>query len=102
MRQIYRSFIGVCIAAISLCFSGFGYTYERPDAVSALSYFVGDIGAESAKFKAEQAYMASDGHSRTVSSNGLTRESNGFRLTSMTVSGVAGGKSGSNAYATTV
>lgn len=107
MRSTFRNLIGVCIAALGFCFSGFGFAAESHQVVNALRYVVAEVGsygAESAKCKAELAHMASIDSERTMQFSGLTRESNGYRLTSMvtaTHSGVAKGKVGVGALALT-
>lgn len=86
--RIYRSLIGACIAAIGLCFSGWALAHDvRPDIITALSY-ISDHGAESAKFRAEQAYMLSMDSVRTSMGGSLTAESNGYRLSELVTASV--------------
>lgn len=102
MRSTFYRFMSIAALAIASCvgFAGFASAADRYDVVSALRFSVAEVGAygaESAKCKAELAHMATIKFERTGSLNGLTRESNGYRLTAMvteTESGVAGGKTG--------
>lgn len=88
MRQ-FRSIIGVCIAAIGLCFSGWGFASdERPDIIAYVLASCGEHGAESAKFQVEQTYMVSLDSVRTSLGSSLTAESNGYRLTELVAAAV--------------
>ena len=86
--RIYRSLIGYAFAALA-CFGYTGFATAADahfTAAQTLRFAVADVGyhgAESAKFKAEQAYMvAMDSVART-STGGLTAESNGYRLSEL-------------------
>lgn len=101
MRSTFYRFMSIAALAIASClgFAGFASAADRYDVVSALRFSVADSGAygsDCAKLKAELSHMASIQAERTGNLSGLTRESNGFRLTEIVSmkSGVAGGKTG--------
>lgn len=107
--RMFRSVLSVCCYALAMCVGMVGMasaserlvSYHLRQAVAV----VGEHGSQDAKFKAELVHAYGDERPDICNSGSLTRESNGFRLTSMiadmaaTVSGVAKGKIGSNAAA---
>lgn len=110
MLKICRSALGYACLALAAALSLVGYASAAESLTSyhlrALALDTGRFGAETAKLKAELAYAHGDEYDDLCTSGSLTRESNGFRLTSMiadlasTISGVAKGKIGVGAGAT--
>lgn len=97
--QRFRSWLSYGMFAVLACFGFSGVALAsdyQPSASHLLRAAIADLGyhgAESAKFTAEQAYMASLDERMCSSTAGLISESNGFRLADLMKSGVAGGKS---------
>lgn len=97
--RIYRTFIGVCIAALSLIgYSGFGYAAEPSYAVTAMRYAIADAGCYGearARSVIEMTYMVSLDSVSSGVGEGLVKMSNGFVQKPLTVGEVAEGTSGS-------
>lgn len=98
--RIYRTFIGVCIAALSLIgYSGFGYAAEPSYALTqTIRYAVADLGSYGearARSVIEMAYMVSLDSVSSGVGEGLVKMSNGFVQKPLTVGEVAEGTSGS-------
>ncbi len=91
----FRSILGYCAFALAYCV-GFGSSAIAATLTTVadrISY-IDTYGADVAKFKAEQIYMVGLEDTRTVSTGGLTVESNGYRMTAMVTSEVAKGMTG--------
>lgn len=80
--RMYRTLIGYAFAALAfLGYSGFGYAADPYHVASTLRHAVADAGhygAESAKFKAEQAYAVSMDSVKAVALGGLIGDGNGY------------------------
>lgn len=98
--RYFRSFLSYALLAVASCL-GFATVatasetslYLHLNAVAADS---GDYGTQSAKFQVEQTFMAGLEPSGSSANGKMTSESNGFRLASMTKSGVAEGTNGTS------
>ena len=72
--------IGVCIAALGFCFTGFGFAAEMRSIDYAYHLLVasGDYGAVSAKFKAELTHAVAMDSVLAVERTGLLTDGHGF------------------------
>ena len=77
-----RSILHMCVVALAFCLGSFAYAATDPVeygyALKAALADVGAIGADTARFHIEQAYMLSHERMCTVISAGLVKESHGF------------------------
>lgn len=95
MKRIHRFILGMCCLAMSVFgFSAVANAQDLQAFTVRHASSVGGYGAEVAKLNAELAYMAGSCSSLKTCGAMLTSESNGFRLTTMTQSGVAEGMTG--------
>lgn len=104
--RMFRSILSACCYALAMCVGMVGMASASEKLMSyqfrALALDSGCYGAESAKLKVELAHMQAIGEDRTSGLPGLVAMSNHFVQAFLTKSGVAGGKTGSNALANTL
>lgn len=107
--RMFRSILSACCYALAMAVGCVGMASASEKLITfhlrQATAVIGHYGAESAKFEAELvSQIGCDERTSTVTGS-LTRESNGFRLSSMiadlaaTISGVAKGKIGISAMA---
>ena len=104
--RMFSRFLSYMALGLATClgFAGMALAEDvRPSLINSLRLAVssvGEYGHDVAKYKAEQMYMHGTPSTRLCAGANLTAESNGFRLSAMTSSGVAEGKIGGSIPAT--